>query len=133
MPYSKVDGRSVYVQNTQTSAAIQHGQPTNEGVFVGVAVKQVGVSFDSKIADATVIADDEKYLMIVKGIVQVPTVSGFAKGDRVYITTATNVLTEASGAGTKPYGTVVEIAGERGCPAGKCRIDLDLKADLDVS
>lgn len=133
MPYSK-PGPGVYVQNTQVSAAINHGQAVNEGVFVGVAVKQKGRGFNSLIADQAKIDDDEKYYMITKGVVQVPTVSGFAKGDRVYITTADNTLTETSGAGTKPFGTVVEIAGEgRGVPVGYCRIDLDLKADLDVS
>lgn len=132
MPYSR-PGRGVYVQNTSTSAAIQHGQPSKEGNFVGVAWKQQGVGFNTVIADATTIADDENYFLVTKGVVQVAFVAGFAKGDFIYITDATNVLTKTGGAGKTPYGVVTEIQGVRGTPTGKVRIDLDHKIDLDVS
>ena len=124
-------GRGVYVQNTTASAAITHGRPVKEGVFVGVAVKQKSRGFNSLVADQTVIDDDENYFLITKGQVTVPFVSGCAKGDRVYITSA-NALSETQ-SGNTPYGTVVEIQGERGCPTGYMRVDLDLKTDLDVS
>jgi len=59
--------------------------------------------------------------------VQVNTVAGFAKGDAVYITAATGVLTETS-AGNVKFGRVVEVVGDgRGVPTGKVRIDLDAK------
>ena len=125
MPYNR-PGRSVKVQNTEISAALTHGTPVSEGVFTGVAVKQVAPGFDSVIADATTIADDEFYLIINKGVVQVDFVAGFAKGDAIYITPATNVLTE-TGSGELPFGTVVEIENVNGTPDGKVRIDLDLK------
>lgn len=124
-------GRGVYVKNEAQSAAITHGRPAKEGVFVGLAVKQKGRGFNSLIADQTVIDDDEDYFLITKGKVLVPFVSGCAKGDRVYITSA-NVLTETQ-SGNTPYGTVVEIQGQRGTPTGKMWVDLDLKTDLDVS
>lgn len=124
MPYNR-PGRGVYVKNETASAALTHGQPVKEGAFVGIAVKQVSPGFDSTIADASTIEDDEEYFLITKGIVQTDTVSGFAKGETVYITSA-NALTETSSGNTK-FGTVVELATKRGTPTGKVRIDLDLK------
>lgn len=124
MPYNR-PGRGVYVKNETASAALTHGQPVKEGNFVGIAVKQVSPGFDSTIADASTIEDDEEYFLITKGIVQTDTVSGFAKGDTVYVTSA-NALTETASGNTK-FGTVVEVATNRGTPTGKVRIDLDLK------
>lgn len=118
-------GRVVYVQNTTQSAAIDHGAPVKEGNFVGIAIKTQQESWDSVVADQTVIADDENYTLIVKGKVLVNNVSGFAKGDKVYITSG-NVLTETATSNTR-FGTVTEIPSERGTPAGKCWVDLDLK------
>lgn len=118
-------GRVVYVQNTTQSAAIAHGVPVKEGNFVGVSIKTVGEGWDSVVADATVIADDEYYNLIVKGKVLVNNVSGFARGDKVYITSG-NVLTETATSNTR-FGTVTEAPGDRGTPAGKCWVDLDLK------
>jgi len=129
MPYSR-PGRGVYVRNTSTSAAISHGQPSKESNFVGVAYKQAQPGFNSLIADASSIADDEDYFLVTKGVVQVPFVAGFAKGDFVYIVNATNALQEAGGAGTTPFGVVTEIQGVRGTPTGRVRIDLDQKVDL---
>jgi hypothetical protein len=125
MPYNR-PGRSVKVQNTEISGTLTHGQPVSEGSFTGVAVKQLAPGWDSVVADATTIADDENYLLINKGVVQVNTVAGFAKGNAIYIVAATNVLTE-TGSGNLPYGTVVEVENQNGTPAGKVRIDLDLK------
>ena len=125
MAYNR-PGRSIRVQNTEASAALTHGQPVSEGSFVGVAVKQVAPGFDSVIADATTIADDELYLIVNKGIVQVDTVAGFAKGDLIYLVTATNALTETASSNI-PFGTVTEVENSNGTPAGKVRIDLDLK------
>jgi len=124
MPYNR-PGRGVYVTNTTASAAIDHGKPVKEGNFVGIAVKQVSPGFDSTIADASTIEDDEDYFLITKGIVQVAEVAGFAVGEAIYITSA-NALTETS-AGNTAFGRVVEIENERGTPTNQVRIDLDLK------
>lgn len=118
-------GRGVYVTNTTQSAALEHGQPVKEGRFVGVAVKQKAPGWDSVVADATVIEDDEEYFLIVKGKVLVDNVSGFAVGDDVYIE-SDNDLTEVVTGNTR-FGTVTEEPGDRGTPAGKCWIDLDIK------
>ena len=131
MPTGPRPGKGVYVKNEAQSAAITHNRPAKEGNFVGVAVKQRSRGFDSKIADQTVIDDDENYFLITKGKILIPFVSGCAKGDRVYITDA-NAITKTQ-AGNTPFGTVTEIPGERGTPTGKMWVDLDLKIDLDVS
>lgn len=123
MPYNR-PGRGVYVTNDAASAALTHGQPVKEGNFVGVAVKQVARGFDSTVADQSTIDDGEEYFLITKGVVEVDTVAGFAVGDAVYITSS-NVLTETSSSNTA-FGRVVEVAGDRGTPTGKVRIDLDL-------
>jgi predicted RecA/RadA family phage recombinase len=123
MPYNR-PGRGVYVTNDAASDTLDHGQPVKEGNFVGVAVKQVARGFDSTIADQSTIDDGEEYFLITKGVVEVNTVSGFAVGDAVYITSS-NVLTETSSSNTA-FGRVVEVAGNRGTPSGKVRIDLDL-------
>lgn len=123
MPYNR-PGRGVYVTNDAASATLDHGQPVKEGNFVGVAVKQVARGFDSTVADQSTIDDGEEYFLITKGVVEVDTVSGFAVGDAVYITSA-NALTETS-SGNTAFGRVVEVAGNRGTPTGKVRIDLDL-------
>jgi len=125
MPYNR-PGRGVSVTNTSTSATISHGQAAQEAGFVGVAVKQRATGWDSTVALQDDILDDEEYFLITKGIVQVDEVSGFAKGDPVYIVAATNALTETS-SGNISFGRVVEIEGQRGTPTNKVRIDLDLK------
>jgi len=124
-------GRGVHVTNTATSAAINHGQVAQEEGHVGVAVKQVPATWDAALSAHSVIADDEEYFLITKGVVQVDTVGGFARGEPIYIVAATNALTE-TGSGNVPFGRVVEIAGERGVPTGQVRIDLDAKDNIDA-
>ena len=126
MPYSTT-GKIFYTTNT-TNGDLDHGQPViSEGV-AGVAVKQGIPAWDTAVADLAVIADDEDFAIICKGIVQVPEVAGFAVGDDVYITSG-NVLTE-TGTGNSKFGRVVEVEGERGTPSNHVRIDLDLKASF---
>jgi predicted RecA/RadA family phage recombinase len=130
MPYNR-PGRSYPTVATQ---AWVHGLPCIEQGVPGVAVKQqepgfgIGPAFTGVTPNVAfkAIAIGEKFLIIDKGIVQVPTVAGFAKGDTIYITTA-GVLTETA-SGNSKFGKVVEVAGERGTPTGYVRIDLDLKS-----
>jgi hypothetical protein len=124
MPYDR-PGRGVYVTNTATSAAIQHGSPQAEKNYVGVAVKQVATGWDSTVAKQSEIEDDEAYFLITKGVVQVADPGGLNKGDAVYITVATGVLTGSSGSGKVIFGRVFEK--DRGTPSGFIRIDLDAK------
>lgn len=125
MPYSIDYKRGVYVTNG-SGGAITHGAPRKEGNFVGIAVKQKAASWSAGLAAQSEIADGEKYFLITKGEVQVANVSGFAKGDPVYITSA-GVLTETAASNT-PFGRVTETTSDnRGVPSGKVRIDLDVK------
>jgi hypothetical protein len=131
MPYQR-PGPSVYVTN-DTAGTIAHGSPVQEDDFVGIAVKQKAVGWAEGLAAQAVIQPGEDYLILHKGVVQVDTVSGFAKGDDVYIAAAsvtdgvtTYALSETDGA--QPFGKVIEtVADGRGVPTGKVRIDLDAK------
>jgi Uncharacterized conserved protein (DUF2190) len=125
MPYSVDYKRGVYVTNG-SGGTYTHGAPVKEGNFVGIAVKQKAATFDAGLAAHSLIQISENYFLITKGEVQVANVSGFAKGDKVYITSA-NVLTE-TGASNTPFGRVTETTSDnRGVPTGKVRIDLDVK------
>lgn len=117
-------GRVVYATN-DSGGTLDHGQAVQFEDWVGVATKQVAAGWDSVVADHSVIEEDEQYALTIKGKVLVDFVTGFAKGDGIYITDS-NVLTETQGTNA-PYGYVTEAPGERGTPAGKCWIDLDFK------
>jgi hypothetical protein len=125
MPQNR-PGRMAYVT---AGAARTHGAPVTESNFVGVAVKQRARGWDSTVAQQSTIDNGEPYAIIVKGKVLVDNVAGFAKGDAVYITAATGVLSETS-AGNVKFGRVTEIPAERGTPAGKAWVDLDLKDSI---
>lgn len=117
-------GRGVYVKNTATSAAIDHGDPVKEGPFVGIAIKQQQPDWDSPVANLQVIADDEDYFLLRKGEVEV-TLGSVVVGDAIYITSA-NALTKTA-SGNTPFGYVTTDENTRGVRAGRCRIDLDFK------
>lgn len=134
MPYS----RPGYMYYDVATKSVVHGGSVTEHGMVGVAVKQGNAPFGTGPAFSApgvvnpllnTIAIAEPFAMITKGIVEVP-LTGIvtpAKGDAVYIVAADNTLTKTAGANLK-YGRIVEIAGQRGCPTGKVRIDLDHKA-----
>jgi hypothetical protein len=128
MPYNR-PGPGVYVVNGGTP--IQHGTPQYNSGFVGVAVKQRARAWSDGFAIQATIDANEPYFLITKGVVQVPNtgISANVKGDTIYMTNATGVLTPTGpGSGTvSKFGRIVEIAGSRGTPANKVRIDLDTK------
>jgi hypothetical protein len=123
MPYNR-PGPGVYV--TRTGAAVQHGAPAVESNFAGVAVKQKTRGWSDPVSNQATIDVGEAYFLVTKGVVQVPNtgISASVKGDPIWITTA-GVLTTATG--TPKFGRIVEVAGNRGVPLGKVRIDLDSK------
>jgi hypothetical protein len=128
MPYNR-PGPGVYVVNG--AAAINHGAPAAASGFVGVAVKQQARAWDQGLANQAVIDASEPYFLITKGVVQVPNtgISANVKGDPIYMTLATGALTPTGpGSGTVgKFGRIVEVAGARGVPPNKVRIDLDSK------
>jgi hypothetical protein len=116
---------------TLVGASVVHGAPVEQDGIVGVAVKQKAPASGAAAGSAqnTIVAG-EKFAIISKGLVQVPVVGSPAKGAPVYMTAATNALT-LTGPGAPPttykFGQVAELAGERGCPTGFMRVDLDAK------
>lgn len=125
MPYNR-PGPGVYVTNG--GSPVQHGSPQTVAGFVGVAVKQKVRAWSDAYSIQAQIDANEPYFLITKGVVQVGNqdagISAAAVGTPVYITAA-GVLTTTTG--TPKFGRIVEIAGQRGTPAGKVRIDLDTK------
>lgn len=125
MPTTTEKNPGVYVTNG-SGGTINHGAPVKEGNFVGLAIKQKARAWSAGFVSPLTIANGEKYFIQTVGVVEVPTVSGFAQGDAIYITDA-GVLTETN-TGNTPFGRVVEtVSDNRGVPTGKVRIDLDIK------
>ena len=54
-------------------------------------------------------------------------ITGVAKGDLLYITDATNVISTTAGSGKRVLGKVVSLAGEQGAPTNIVRVNLDEK------
>ena len=120
------------VYYARATKATTHGSPVIEDGVPGVAVKQKATSWGAGITGLKNIAINEDFLILVKGEVQVPAIGGATKGAPVYITPATNALTLTAAAGLVPYGRVVELAGQRGTPTGKMKVDLDLRNNVNT-
>lgn len=120
-------GRGIHVTN-ESGGNLTHGQVVKVDNFVGIAVKQKAVNWDKGLADQALIPVGEDFFLITKGEVMVPEVSGAAKGDAIYITSG-NALTKTSSSNTA-FGRVYNVAGERGVPTGKMRVDLDAKDSI---
>jgi hypothetical protein len=126
MPHYNRPGTRYYVLGA--TKAMVHGAPCVEDGIVGTAQKTKQPNSAAGLAGGVqqAIGIGEPFTIVCKGIVKVPFVAGFAKGDPVYITAATNALTETA-AGNVKFGRVVEIQGQRGLESGFARIDLDMK------
>lgn len=126
MPYHR-QTHGVYVTNG--GSTITHGTPQKSGNYVGVAQKQKARAWSDGYSVQTTIDATEPYFLLTKGIVEVVNtgsgVSAAVKGDPIYITSG-NLLTTTATANF-PYGRVFEVAGSKGTPTGKVRIDLDAK------
>lgn len=128
MPYNRPG--NIHVDATATKVTL-HGAPCIEEKIPGVAVKTVAPGATAALVTPASIAISEKFNIICKGVVQITNPAGaFARGGPVYITESDNSLASTSGAGKVKYGVVVEVAGERGCPTGMMRVNLDLKDTL---
>jgi hypothetical protein len=111
---------------TAATKAVNHGDPCVENGVVGVAVKQKAPAASAGTGTPQKqVAIGEPFAIISKGIVQVANGISAVKGSPVYIVAATNVLTLTSG--NPKFGLCVEIAGQRGTPTAKMRVDLDKK------
>jgi hypothetical protein len=128
MPYNR-PGPGVYVTNGGT--AIQHGTPqAHSSGWVGVAVKQRPRLWSDAYSIQATIDANEPFYLITKGVVQVGNqdagIAAAAKGAPIYLVAATGVLS-ITAAGNVKFGRISEVAGVRGTPTGRVRIDLDAK------
>lgn len=114
---------------TVATKAVQHGAPCTEENVSGTAIKQKAPGATAALSTHQTIAIGEAFAIKNKGIVEVPAVAGVIPGDTVWINATNNVLTEADpGVGNgRKYGRCVEVAGDRGTPTGRMRVDLDAK------
>lgn len=125
MPYS-TKGRIHYVLKGIESSTLEHGQTVAVDKVVGVAIKQKAPDVTKGIVALSTIEKKEGFAVLIKGVVQVPAVASTAKGELLYIK-SDNTLTKTASENTV-FGKIVEMAGERGTPTGKVRVDLDQKA-----
>ena len=121
-------GRAYYFT---ADLAVAHGAPVHRNGYVGIAIKKTAAPAGTGLGASviTTIQAGEAAHMETEGraLVNNSRQEGgtFAKGDAVNIRTADNLLTAAAvGAGVVAFGRVAEIAGERGVPTGKMRVDL---------
>lgn len=126
MPYNAEPGEVAYVV---FSKACNHGDLVTEQGFVGVAVKQQTPAADAPRTTRNQIAINESGLLLTSKVAEVPAASlpGVAKGALVYVATADNSLSTVAGAGKLVAGKVASLAGERGTPTDKVRINLRQK------
>jgi hypothetical protein len=125
MPYER-PGAGHY---TTATKAVTHGQLTVEDNIVGVAIKQKAAGWAAGLAAQNAIGIGESFHIRTQGIRQVAFVASAVKGSTVWIHVTTNAVTltdPGSGNGRK-VGRVREIQGQRGCPTGFMRVDLDDK------
>ena len=145
MPYTNTR-RGVYVTNS-TEGTIKHGIPAIVNGVGGIAIKQKPRSWSEGLSVADKIDEGEVYFLQTHGEVQVGTASGEAAngltlsvGTKVYIAAAsttdgvTTYALSTSASSTTYFGRVTETPTSPAhnstyrVPAGKVRIDLDLKA-----
>lgn len=124
MPHYNRPGTRYYATAVRE---LTHKDPCVVNGIVGTAQKQKAPAAGAAIGAAqTTIAVGEDFVIVCKGIVEVPYVATAAKGSPIYIDDTNDTLTLTATANVK-FGLVVEIQGQRGTPTGFMRVDLDKK------
>jgi hypothetical protein len=133
MPY-ETNGKALQVV---ASANVRHGSLASDDGHVGRVIKTQTPAQDTLRANRNLVVAGEAYNIRPRGVAQVLIVSvaaegawditGVTKGQLVYITDATNVLSLAAGGGKSVAGKVTHLAGEQGTPANMVRLDLQQK------
>jgi len=102
--------------------------------FAGLVVKQIMPGAYTPRDDVNLVGVGEKYYLIDSGEadVAIPAGLGFVpvKGTRLWIDPATNVLSNATGAGLLKLGIVRNVAPERGLTAGLMTVSFDARKDM---
>jgi Uncharacterized conserved protein (DUF2190) len=123
-------GRAHYATATKEVA---HGAPCVEDNFAGIAIKQIAAPGGTGLGDdlITKVQVGEQFIIEHKGLWTVPNVDAaaatFAVGDDVWIDPDDNTTTSAHAGNEAKFGRVEAIAGQRGTPTGKMRVDLDAR------
>ena len=127
MPYNAEPGEVAYVV---AGVALVNGDLACDQGFCGVAVKQAIPAADSARSTRANIAAGEAYILQIQDVVEAPragTLAASVKGDLVWITEADNTLATSAAAGKFVLGKICSLPGERGTPADKVRINLNIK------
>lgn len=119
---------SGHMHYAEATKSVAHGAPVIEDNIPGIAIKQVARAWSAGLTGQATIDVGESFGIEYTGVWYVPAVSGAAKGSLLYIDPTDNALSLSSGSDHVKFGKVKDLAGERGCPTGKQRVDLDMKS-----
>lgn len=108
---------------------VTHGNPCIVDGVPGIAISQKEPAATAGLVTPRVVAVDEDFVIAHQGICQIDAslLATGVRGDPVFINNTTDALAEAGGAGLVPFGRIIEVAGERGTPTGKIRINMNLR------
>jgi hypothetical protein len=128
MPYNAEPGNVAYVVAPRQWT---HGQlaaiaaAAGTGGICGTVVKQQTPAADAARATRNIVASGEACLLLIDKTVEAPAASlpGVVKHQLVWISTADDSLSTATGTGKIILGKVEALPGERGCPSDKVRIN----------
>jgi hypothetical protein len=109
-------------------APVQHNAPVKVGALRGFAIKQKATKWSDGYGTAqTTIAATEPCAAKVKGVGLAPLVSGATRFAGCWINPDNTLALDGGVANSVKFGLIVELPGDRGCPAGFMRVDLDLR------
>jgi hypothetical protein len=109
---------------------VRNDEPAVDNGFVGKVVKQATPPADGPRADRNLVKTGEAYILRLTGVIEIAksTISAATKGQLVYIKTTDHTYALAAGTDFVPLGRVSSLAGERGTPLDKLRVNLNVKA-----
>ena len=122
-PFNLEPGSVAYVV---AGVAVRHKAVASDDGYAGVAIKQDIPPADGVRADRDLIGAGKAYILALRGKCDVlaSDLPGITKGTLVYVVPATNAVTTTATSNVV-LGRVSELAGERGTPADKVRINMD--------
>jgi hypothetical protein len=106
-------------------APVQHNAPVKVGALRGFAIKQKATKWSD--GYGTTIGATEPCAAKVKGVGLAPLVSGATRFAGCWINPDNTLALDGGVANSVKFGLIVELPGDRGCPAGFMRVDLDLR------
>jgi hypothetical protein len=122
-------GKITYVPQGP-GAPVQHNAPVKVGALRGFAIKQKATKWSDGFSaggPATTIGATEPFAVKAKGVGLAPLVSGATRFAGCWINPDNTLALDGGVANSVKLGLIVELPGDRGCPAGFMRVDLDLR------